>query len=200
MPELYIPKTQLDALPLIDADTASSPGGLEIIGGRVCKYWSPAATGINGTYMITDPLAAGSKLMMLSNWLDVRGCTAFQLVVTRRAVDAGNDKLHGIGITPQYRDAAGNVGLTGNAGLATQGQIGAITTIVNPLAPLGYPWVNTFGYQLVRAAMAYGSVADNTIMGNKVRLWFSDTTSTLRAGETFSLEIYGQAGPATRWP
>jgi hypothetical protein len=199
MADLKLPGTQLDAIPLIDASQVGDAGELEIIGGRVTKYWRPAATGINRTAMSLDPQPnAFGRLLLLSNWLDVRGCSTFQLVMTRDALNLANDIVHGIGMYVQYRDSAGNVGRTGDAGTQTQTQMGSFTTIQKPASAGAYPWLNTFGYQLDLAPI--NPVTFKTsMMGNLVRLWFTETNGVIKADERFSLEIYGQAGPVTRW-
>lgn len=194
-----LPANQRKSIPLIDGSQIGVPGVLEIFGGRATKYWNPVATGINGSAMTLDPdYSFSGRLLLLSRWLDVRGCSSFQFVMTRSAADAPNDKLHGLGMYIQYRDALGNTGRTGDYGVMTQKQMGSFTTIIKP-AWAAYPWANTFGYQLVMAPVNPNSHI-SVMMGSAVRIWFTETTGTYRAGETFSLEIYGQSSPVTRHP
>jgi len=76
MAEPRIPANILNGLPLVTATTAADPGDIQIVGNTLTKQWSPSQLGISDTARTVDPDTGGGALL-LSNYLDVRGCSAF---------------------------------------------------------------------------------------------------------------------------
>jgi hypothetical protein len=183
-----VPQNQLSALPLQTADTASNPGDVYIIGNTMVRYWSKTNTGINARALADDPMGTGVYTYMVTNWLDVRGCSAFQGVLTR-AVDAvGNDSVTNIIMYAQYQSASGAQPPTGLTGVTLGGALATITPVAKPAA-LAYPWTYVTARSLQFAAV--NPVLNVGVMGFNVRLWFSRVTASIYAGELYSLELWG---------
>jgi len=95
MSSALIPQNQLDALPLISAAQAAQAGTLQIIGGRVVRYFGPADLGINASGVSTFPVGAGFYYYLVTPYLDLRGCTTFAFLL-RRNVGATITALAGV--------------------------------------------------------------------------------------------------------
>ena len=191
-----IPQNQLDALPLVDADSVGDPGELQIIGNTMTRFWSGAASGINNIVRIADPDEPATS-MLLSNYLDVRGCSKIQLVVTRRVDTSGGgtdeDNIT-LSILVQYQNAAGvNQRTGGGAGLGTTyaAQLGTITYRSALTAGLALPvtFVMTRGLAMANDNPATPN-APIVMVGFRVRVWLRWTVG-LNAAQFFTLEIWG---------
>lgn len=86
MPIGRTPVNQLDSLPLVDADSAAAGGEIQIINGVVVRYFSPAVLGIAGATVQSIAIGAGFFFYIAGNYLDLRGCTKFQLLVRRNVI------------------------------------------------------------------------------------------------------------------
>jgi hypothetical protein len=79
---------------LFTADSFATPAtDVAVIGSKVYRRWSPAATGINGASgFVTDPRTAG-RWYMLTNWLDFTGMVSFTAAMGCVATDANGDAV-----------------------------------------------------------------------------------------------------------
>jgi hypothetical protein len=182
-----LPQNQIAALPLMTADNASNPGDVYIIGNTMVRYWNPLNTGINGIPLADDPQGSGVYTYMVTKWLDVRGCSAFQGVLTRTASNAGNDPAvnKNIIMYSQYQSGTGAQPPTGLTGVTLGG---ALYTII-PVNGSAWPWTYVTARGLQFAAVNPSLLVG--VIGFNVRLWFSRVNANVFAGETFSLELWG---------
>jgi hypothetical protein len=101
-----IPKLQLDALPILTQEqvSVSEPDEVTIVGSTVTKYWGPGSLGINGIAgNVADPDdQPGQELaLLLGNAIDVRPCTNFLIMLTRKSL-AAQQQNFGWGIWMQW--------------------------------------------------------------------------------------------------
>ena len=81
-----VPLSQINALPLLSTDQLAFGGSVSVLGGAINRYFTPAQTGIDGALMnVADPDPSGvgglNPYIVISNVLDVRGCSAFTLAL-----------------------------------------------------------------------------------------------------------------------
>jgi len=92
----YLPVNQLRAFPLLSAPGyAVQNGDVQVLQGRRSITFSPAQTGINGwpcNFGDTD-----GQFKATSNYLNVRGCSRFSLLVSMRMFEPKNDNQSGGG-------------------------------------------------------------------------------------------------------
>lgn len=88
MASTKIPQSQLDSLPLQDAEEATNPGTVTIIGGQVSRFFTPAQTGINAAVRDTT----GGYYYVLGAYLDLSGCNTFTAMITR-TINTGAAKV-----------------------------------------------------------------------------------------------------------
>jgi hypothetical protein len=193
-----IPQNQLDALPL-PTDTTSNGGEVYNVGNTMVRYWSPSDTGIGGVALTVDPGdAISAKTYLLTNWLDVRGCSAFQGVLTRKvqeSVPGAGDAAAQDSVTPfvmnsQYKSGTGVQPPTGVLGITLAGAspLSTITPVAKPAA-LAYPWTYVTSRGLQFAAVNPSLLIG--VLGFNVRLWFSRNAPTVYPGELYTLELWG---------
>lgn len=183
-----VPQNQLAAFPLMTADVAANPGEYYIIGNSMVRFWSKENTNINAQALGNDPGGPGAYTYLLTNWLDVRGCSAFQGVLTRTVGAVGNDSVTNIKMYAQYRSQSGFLPPTGLTGVTLGGELSTIIPVAKPAA-LAYPWTYVTARSLQFAAV--NPVLNVGVMGFNVRLWFSRVTASIYAGEIYSLELWG---------
>jgi hypothetical protein len=116
-----VPINQINALPLLSTSDLAFGGTVSVIGGSINRYFSPVQTGINGqagnlNTADADPSGSGAGFSVVSNLLDVRGCTRFTGLVAIKMAGAGEDIAYalnlrvaspaasdlGTGVTPRY--------------------------------------------------------------------------------------------------
>lgn len=78
----FIPQNQLNSLPLITAAQAATAGSLQIIGGAIYRFFTPAELGINAS---TVPSLGSGFFMIATPYLDLRGCSKYTMTI--RVVD-----------------------------------------------------------------------------------------------------------------
>jgi len=91
-----VPINQINALPLLSTSDLAFGGTVSVIGGSINRYFSPVQTGINGAAgnlntADADPSGAGAGFSVVSNLLDVRGCTRFTALAAIKMAAVGED-------------------------------------------------------------------------------------------------------------
>ncbi len=78
---LAVPVNQIDALPVLSVQQFIDAGGAQgiVFGGRVLKYWDPAALALDGVL----PQHFRAKWHLTTPWLDVSPCLFFSVLVNR---------------------------------------------------------------------------------------------------------------------
>jgi len=116
------PINQLNALPLVTAQSVGEPGEVVFLGNTVVRYWSPTAllgaalggAGVAGN--VADPFEPGARSGFVTNFIDVRCVNFFTCIMVMRAAVAGND----LG-TPSWLVAAQHMGVGLNGVAVTPG-------------------------------------------------------------------------------
>jgi hypothetical protein len=122
MPIGNTPINQLNALPLVSAQSVGDPGDVVVVGNTIRRYWSPVAllgassgnAGVAGN--VADPFQPGARSGFITLMLDITGCNFFTCIMVMRAATAGND----LGI-PSWLVAAQHVGIGLNGLSVTPG-------------------------------------------------------------------------------
>lgn len=188
MPAQKVPENQLAALPLMTADVNANPGEYYIVGNSLIRFWSKENLNINAVALADDPYSSGTYTYLVTNWLDVRGCSAFQGVLTRSVSVVGSDSVTPIKMYSQYRSQAGIQPPTGSVGATLGGELATITPVGKP-ALAAYPWTYVTARSLQFASVNPSLIVG--VIGFNVRLWFSRVTASVYAGELYSLELWG---------
>jgi hypothetical protein len=187
-----IPQNQLDALPLTDAATAAAGGDIVVLGNTISRYWSPTVTGINGTPFAND---ANGFPVIVSNFLDVRGCRTFTMLMRRAFVGVGI-ALANFSAFAQYRFSTGETPLT-SLGATQNAQLLAMNLLGNCNNPLTFgAFQNANEVQTIAIPFDLGqetSTGNNgpKIVGTDVRIVFV-ATGAIAATNTFFLAMWGQ--------
>jgi hypothetical protein len=98
-----IPVNQINSLPLLSTSDLAFGGTVSVIGGAINRYFSPAQTGINGqagnlNTADADPSGAGAGYSVISNLLDVRGCTRFSALAAIKMPAADEDAIYSLNL------------------------------------------------------------------------------------------------------
>jgi hypothetical protein len=104
------PQNQLNALPLITPEAVGQAGDVVVVGGVVVRTWTPAATGISGTLgNIADP-RTNTLAYLLTNWLDMSGCSRFTAMLAGQVNAIGGDVAQTWSVFAiPYVDAGGTI-------------------------------------------------------------------------------------------
>jgi len=94
-----VPQNQIDALPIITPDAAAAAGDLQIVGGSISRFWSPATLGLNGV----AATASGGVFFLATPYLDVSGCTRFAMFISRFNAVGDAIALTSTTVLAQYR-------------------------------------------------------------------------------------------------
>jgi hypothetical protein len=95
-----MPASQLNALPLMTAQSAASGGTVALgMGGGITRFWDSTALGITAANFAGDAFGC---IVLLSNFISVYGCRSFSLLLTRTNAGVGI-ALSGISVRVQYR-------------------------------------------------------------------------------------------------
>jgi hypothetical protein len=96
-----VPINQLNSLPLLSADQLAYGGVVSVIGGAINRYFDPTATGIAGApgnMSTVDPDVSGTlgvgAYSVISNLLDVRGCSRFTALAAVKMPGVGEDVVY----------------------------------------------------------------------------------------------------------
>jgi hypothetical protein len=185
MPIGNTPINQLNALPLVSAQSVGDPGDVVVVGNTIRRYWSPAAllgsslgnSGVAGN--VADPFQPGTRSGFITLMLDVTGCNFFTIIMVMRAATAGNDLGNpGWSIAPQH------VGIGLNGTSITPGG-GAASNLAFPS-----PLTLSVGARLTAAA---GANQDRTGEAN----WSGASAGARMQG---SLRLYFWADPMAGTP
>lgn len=122
MPIGNTPINQLNALPLVTAQSVGTPGDVVILGNTIIRFWTPTdllgagpgGAGIAGN--VADPFQPGARSGFVTNFIDVRGVNFFTCIMVMRAATAVND----LG-TPNWLVAAQHAGIGLNGLAVTPG-------------------------------------------------------------------------------
>jgi len=192
------PQNQLAALPLFTADSFATPAtDVAVIGNKVYRRWTPAATGISGASgFVTDPRTAG-RWYMLTNWLDFNGMVAFTCAMGCVASDANGDAVQTwvVRVIPAATQVAGvliepvtvtpgpdNRNLTGAYADTAFAQVGALAK--PSLGSLGNP-------QSTALSWGVGSIFGGTPSGafGTCRIFFGFTTAQPAGTNAYYLTV-----------
>lgn len=193
------PQNQLNALPLIDADTASSPGEIQLIGNTMTRYWNATAMGCSSVTAINNPedsTPPGARTIS-SGWLDVRGCNNFSLMCKRRALDAAAAADVAIAVIYlQYWYSSVEIPLRdptkiNNTGTVKLGTMQFVAPAAAP--PCDAYFVHAFANG-VPSAYGMGPLSGpyDMAIGYGVRFWLSWNTTTL-LNQLWSLVMWGSS-------
>lgn len=175
------PQSQLDALPLITAADAAAPSAYAIVGGKLSRYWNPAAAGVVAANFIADPDLAGASFMV-SNYLDFTGMNQYVALLVATIPNAGTTDAAAVTLRIQYRTPTGAV--QPRSGTVGQGLFTVVATRTPNYGLLGvYPTDYIVAYNW---ANSQGGVT----MGSDSRLWFSRDAVVPKAGQLYNLHVW----------
>lgn len=185
-----IPQNQLNALPLTDAATAAAGGDIVVLGNSISRYWSPVTTGVNASVFAND---ANGFPVMVSNFLDVRGCRSFVLLL-RRAFTGVGIALANITCTYQFRFSSGetpltSLGATQNVGFLAMNVLPGLNVISFP-AFQNANEVQTHAFPFDTGQETATGFSGTKVIGTDVRFVYT-ATGAIAATNTFSLAIWG---------
>ena len=99
-----VPINQINSLPLFSTSALAYGGVVTVIAGAINRYYSPAVVGINGAAMNVpdaDPSvtpAGAADYSIVSNLLDVRGCTRFTVLLAVKMANAAQDVAYAVNL------------------------------------------------------------------------------------------------------
>lgn len=129
------PINQLNAFPLISADSVASGGAFQVVAGRIVRFWNTAA--------LAFPLPGQN---ITSAILDTRGCSQFNLAVTLTA-GVGGIAAATVKLYPLVGTQAGGfptIAATGLANLGFIGQTGFLAIANGASATFCFMWAASF--------------------------------------------------------
>lgn len=180
-----IPINQQDAFPILTVEQTASPGDIQLVGNTLTRYFSPAIMNINNIVMTAGAGGedGGALGFMRSNALDLRGCRAFAMVLTRilaaNQADPGEQvKVYAEVVNYQSTFQPGSF-----PSLLNTIKVGAIT-----LGTQG----NTAGTQIVAFAWVNGSLTSGVGGG-------ANTPQMCTIGLLCRFYFWSNINPAT-WP
>jgi hypothetical protein len=194
-----MPQNQINALPLISADTAAAGGAISIVGGNFTRYWSPTVLGLVG---VQPAAAGGATFWMFSGFLDTRGVRAFKILVRRlngAALGANTAAIVGsIQIFQQFRFTSAEVPLLSQGATENLSSL-AINTIANSGIGGFFPALQTqnevqtaaFGWDSPLGDSAAGNNANVTI-GTDVRIMVG-FQNLPNVNNTWSVALWGRS-------
>jgi hypothetical protein len=173
------PQNQLDALPLLDADTAAAGGELNITGSSLTRFWSAAVLGLGSNFALV-----GGVGIMVSNLLDVRGCSAFSLIINRSFV-AGGDVSHDVDLYILWATVSGVAESMADAGsLTDHTRMMRWSYLIGDATPfvLGRGWD--------RSTLSAISQVTGAMVGTRVRIVLRSSIAP-NANQTYAVELWG---------
>ncbi len=181
-----IPVTQLNALPLISVSQAQA-GTMTVLGGSISRSFSPTQLGISATTTQT----VGTKVCLVSNWLDLRGCVYHQFTLSKLNNTAGALlALPACSLTMQTR-----LGPTDNpsASLVISGSINDAMNAIYSVSSATITFAASNAGDVYRGVWAWGpgmgsglSYDQAVAIGSNVRFIVSWSTNAVNAGNQFS--------------
>lgn len=99
-----LPANQTDALPVLTPDQTAAQGVVTIVGTTYTVYWSNGVLG--SPQFVVIP---GTKSVLLTNYIDGRGCRRFVLVVKRSWVASDGNDIFGVFLLPRFSDGSAPV-------------------------------------------------------------------------------------------
>jgi hypothetical protein len=180
VPEAILAQNQVNRLPMITATDAAAPDVVTFVGQKAVKLWLPATLGINGTNYVGDPDdAAGS--MLLSSYLDVRGCNEFLALLVCNVPNIGSTEgavaqslmLQYRTVVPSIAPHSGNIGTTLFSSGA--GRVPTMSTFPDTFI-MSFGWANPGGA---------------VTLSKDMRLWFRRTIGA-RGQQTYTCYLWGQ--------
>jgi len=90
------PANQLNALPLRTATAAAADGDIEVVGGTISKYWSPATLLVNG-------IAVFPGTAFATPYLNTTGVSRFVMILNRQNAVGDAVALSAFTVFAQYR-------------------------------------------------------------------------------------------------
>lgn len=198
MPIGNTPANQLDALPLVTAQSVGDPGETVIVGNTIIKHWNPTQLGVSGVSgNVGDPDKPGS-LGFVTNFIDVRGCNYFRLVMVRRVDLIGNDQATTLTITWQMKGTSdgpsqGVTPRTGDNGRTNfGGQQGVIAAQPAP-AGVAFPFDGACSVGFSNALRELsGTAPPHGIVGSGRFFFWNDTPGANAAHWNWWAELWGQ--------
>jgi len=191
------PVNQLNALPLQDADSNAAGGTLQVVGGTITRYFSPAVLGINGASFTPDTL----NCTIVSPFLDLRGCSKYTVALRLPRVTAGglgqitNVFCHfqtrmGASDTPILYNinGGGQLDLVGSGWIAFNNNAQLFDTASNGT-------VQTVVWSLSESGPSDGR-STSLVLGSDVRLIFATHTATAgspNASNLFSAQLWASS-------
>jgi hypothetical protein len=198
MPIGNTPQNQLDALPLVTAQSVGDPGEVVIVGNSIIRHWNPTQLGvvsISGN--VGDPDKAGS-LGFVTSIIDVRGCNFFRLVMVRRTDSLAHDQTTALNIAWQMKGTSdgpsqGVTPRTGDGGrISWATQIGVINVGVGP-AGVAYPFDSVCGVGFSNGlTYGAGAIPPHAIVGSGRLYFWSDAPGANAAFWNWWAELWGQ--------
>jgi hypothetical protein len=192
-----MPQNQIDALPLISADTAAAGGAISLVGGNFTRYWSPTTLGLVAA---TPAAAGGATFWLVTPFLDCRGVRSFKMLVRRfnttglpQAALAGNASIY-----QQYRYTSAEVPLLSQGAAENLSSIG-INVIANS-GIIGYfPALQTQG-EVQTAAFGWSEALSDSAAGNSTTVTMGTDVRFMvgfsvlpAAANTFGVALWGRS-------
>lgn len=175
------PQVQLDALPLITAADAAAPTSYAIVGGKLTRYWNPAASGISGINFTADP-DLGTASILLSSYLDFTGMNQFVALLVATIPNVGAISAHNVNLRIQFRTPGGTVQpRSGAVGQDLFTSVANRTPNYGTLGVAGSPYIVAYNW-----ANSQGGVTT----GPDARLWFAKDANLPTAGQLYDLHVW----------
>lgn len=188
----FIPQNQLDALPLITAAQAATAGTLQIIGGTIYRFFTPAELGINASVIASS---FGGYYVAATPYLDLRGCNRYTMTV--RVVDSspgGRPALPILTILAQTRQGPADTPATVYVNSGTnQTQANAQNLLITrgagdfPVAAQNEVQTGVFSFSNAVPSGSNGNGA--VISGTNTRFLLSFSSNPVLASTTFTMYL-----------
>jgi len=189
-----VPANQLDALPLFTASQAASGGTVGFnLGGGITRFFDSPTLGVSGAASGNQGAGARDRYSLITNYIDVRGCTSFACQI-RRLTEGTIAVLPSATLFMQYRFSATDTPpptpdtTSADIVVAMSALNTAGVAFPNPAAQ-ALPQTNLVTWN---AAQTVGAAGANVFIGSDVRLIFSWATNDPGTA-TFSMTLWGSS-------
>jgi hypothetical protein len=192
-----MPKNQLDALPLYSAAAAASGGSVGFNpNGGITRFFDAPTLNVSGIARSDQGAGARDRYSLVTNYIDVRGCTSFACQIRRLTQGTLAVLPAPAGLFMQYRFSATDT--PPPTPDTTSAEIVVAMSLLNTaVAALAFP--NPAALALPQTALVTWNVAQtvgaagaNVFIGTDVRLIFSWATNDPGTA-TFSMTLWGSS-------
>jgi hypothetical protein len=184
------PVNQLNALPLRTATAAAADGDIEVVGGTISRYWSPAVLGINGV----GSTLLGGNFFLATGYLNTTGVSRYVLILNRQNAVGDAVALSAFTVHAQYRiSKLSTPGINPITDQVTNGYLNLISTgvaFVGVAAPLDQTAIVSWASE---TSLGSSANARPLLIGSDCRIVINQTgANPPDANDFFTMALWGQ--------